>query len=108
MNDQEGREMSDHGRCPWYSIAWHWNTRDVGVSSKVEGNKRTREGHSAFVIDIPSKDPTQDATCCEADGDPLHHLARCTFYFLDVPILRAHERSKRCTIWIKNLTSRDL
>ena len=21
VNDQKGRQMSDHGRCPWYSVA---------------------------------------------------------------------------------------
>jgi len=23
VDDQKRRKVSDHGRCPWYSVAWH-------------------------------------------------------------------------------------
>ena len=31
VNDEEGRKIFNHGRCPWHSIARYWNAQDISV-----------------------------------------------------------------------------
>ena len=31
MNDEEGRKVFNHGRCPWHCIARYWNTQDISM-----------------------------------------------------------------------------
>ena len=40
VNDQEGRKVSDHGRCPWCGMAWHWDAQDISVRRRGQKGKR--------------------------------------------------------------------
>ena len=49
VNDQEGRKVSDHGRCPWCGMAWHWDTQDISVRRRGQQGKKTcKRGTSSF------------------------------------------------------------
>ena len=41
VNDQEGRKVSDHGRCPWCGVAWRWNAQDISVCRRVQEGGKT-------------------------------------------------------------------
>ena len=41
VNDQEGRKVSDHGRCPWCGLAWSWNAQDISVCRRVQEGGKT-------------------------------------------------------------------